>query len=63
MIFINYAIRNEKLSIADMDFMTRMTRNLQKGKAMITLDKVKIELQRQMNIFIEYIPAAWIITS
>ena len=27
-----------------MDFMTRMTRNLQKGKAMITLDKVKIEL-------------------
>ena len=55
MIFINYAIRNEKLSIADMDFMTRMTRNLQKGKAMITLDKVKIELQRQMNLKIKKI--------
>ena len=42
MIFITMS--SEKLSIADMDFMTRMTRNLQKGKAMITLDKVKIEL-------------------
>ena len=42
MIFITMS--SEKLSIADMDFMKRMTRNLQKGKAMITLDKVKIEL-------------------
>ena len=38
MIFIT--MPSEKLSIADMDFMTIMTRNLQKGKVMNTLTNI-----------------------
>ena len=40
MIFIT--MPSEKLSIAYIGFMTRMTTNLQKVKAMITLDKVNL---------------------